>query len=1131
MAAQRNAVSGSLFWIASLMFFLSGGTGLAYQVIWFKRFAHVWGSSSLAFASVGASFLFGLGLGAYLIGRFADRMERPLRWYGVAEIAIGVLALLIPFQIAWLIQASAGFYPRLPDDPFWRYMVQFGITLLVVGPPTVLMGGTLPLLIRQLTARDGSLDQATGWLYAINTFGAAAGCYLTGFHFLPAFGLFGTNVACAFLNIAIGVAAVIVSMQASVVRAARPAPATPERAARAARPGSAEPSGGRISLTLLALYIAVGLSGLGALVLEMTWSRQLALVLGGSTYAYTSTLFVVLLGIALGSLIFHSILRPAASSPWLPFVVILVLAVSCLVGILLLPKLSVMLAEYRPSRNTLMGNGFVCVLASLILELVPAIAMGILFPLFVHLTHESAAKVGRAVGDVYAWNTLGSIFGASLTAVVLFPWIGTAGSVALATTAYLIALVLVLPVRSPLGLGLAATTLIAGAGIVWGIQKPRDPLYTNMGMYMYGNQIDRFLSLEKLYFAEGASSNVLVTKTNNDSVNLRVNGKVDASDGLDMHTQLGLAYFPRIFKHDARDVLVIGFGSGTTSGASLLFPETNVTCCEIEPAVYRAAPHFGHVNHRPYEKTREFLREQKQKQLSANQQLTPEDEAQIESEARFRIIFGDGRTTLQGSDKKFDLIISEPSNPWLAGVSNLFTEEFFEAAHKHLNEGGVLAQWIQTYNFTWADYLMIVRTLKTRFKHCGVVVLAGGADTILLASDKPLRPTQQDLAEMRKLIDASEEVSADLRKWYGTTDPAMLLMKSYKADDELLVAAVEKQPNQFLNNDLNLRLEFDAPLHLFQQLPDPINATVQMSRISDDDWIRNLGTLVGIEPNTPEYHVALADQSVALKNDSQALELYQKAIQLDSRHAPAYIGISAIHLRNKNADAAIALLRDLLKIEPENLDGLRALATAQMTRGQRQEAVELWKKVVELDPKDFKSLMQLSQIQLSEQKHAEAVATLARAHELQPDNVEVIAALGNEQMLLKNYTEAVKHFKEALRLRPISAAAIKASKNQTNTPIIWANNLAWLLATAPEAELRNGEEAVYWAKQACEATNYKPEFVDTLAAAYAEAGNFDEAVRFCQQFLDQSQFMKPEMIQAVKQRLKLYQTRQPYRES
>jgi tetratricopeptide (TPR) repeat protein len=202
-----------------------------------------------------------------------------------------------------------------------------------------------------------------------------------------------------------------------------------------------------------------------------------------------------------------------------------------------------------------------------------------------------------------------------------------------------------------------------------------------------------------------------------------------------------------------------------------------------------------------------------------------------------------------------------------------------------------------------------------------------------------------------------------------------------------------------------------------------------------------------------------------------------------------------------------------------------------MTRGQRQEAVELWKKVVELDPKDFKSLMQLSQIQLSEQKHAEAVATLARAHELQPDNVEVIAALGNEQMLLKNYTEAVKHFKEALRLRPISAAAIKASKNQTNTPIIWANNLAWLLATAPEAELRNGEEAVYWAKQACEATNYKPEFVDTLAAAYAEAGNFDEAVRFCQQFLDQSQFMKPEMIQAVKQRLKLYQTRQPYRES
>src|SRR5262249_48765664 len=156
---------------------------------------------------------------------------------------------------------------------------------------------------------------------------------------------------------------------------------------------------------------------------------------------------------------------------------------------------------------------------------------------------------------------------------------------------------------------------------------------------------------------------------------LRINGKVDASTSHDMETQLGLAYFPRCFAPRAREVLVIGFGSGTTCGASLLFPGTRVTCCEIEPGVFEAAAAFGAVNHRP------------------------------ERQSGFSMRFVDGRTAIQGSDRTYDLIISEPSNPWLAGVSNLFTQEFFRTARQHLNPGGVLAQWVQTYNFTLGDYL------------------------------------------------------------------------------------------------------------------------------------------------------------------------------------------------------------------------------------------------------------------------------------------------------------------------------------------------------------------------------------------------------------------------------------------
>jgi len=252
-ATAPSTIAPRLFWLASAMFFLSGGTGLAYQVIWFKRFAHVWGSSSLAFASVGGSFLFGLGLGAWLIGRQADRIDRPLRWYGVCEVAIGIAALAVPYAIQWLIAASSGIYAYLPDEPLARYLLQFCITLLVVGPPCVLMGGTLPLLIRELTARDGAIDQATGWLYAINTFGAAAGCYLTGFQLLPTAGLLATNNMAAGLNIAIGLAALWFSRQA------------PQRTASANTIASAsveQPSAGQSSpLGMFGLYLGVALAG------------------------------------------------------------------------------------------------------------------------------------------------------------------------------------------------------------------------------------------------------------------------------------------------------------------------------------------------------------------------------------------------------------------------------------------------------------------------------------------------------------------------------------------------------------------------------------------------------------------------------------------------------------------------------------------------------------------------------------------------------------------------------------------------------------------------------------------------------------------------------------------------------
>jgi predicted membrane-bound spermidine synthase/tetratricopeptide (TPR) repeat protein len=1060
-SSQLARTQNNLFWLASILFFISGGTGLVYQVIWFKRFAHLWGSSSLAFAAVGGSFLFGLGLGAYLIGRRADAVASPLRWYGICELLIGLLALATPLEIAALVNASVGLYEQIPEQPLARYVVQFLITLLVIGPPCILMGGTLPLLIRQLTARDGSLDQATGWLYAINTFGGAAGCYLAGFHFLPTLGMISTNNMTATVNILIG----LVSLAASGISRQVVLPQRQPKATAATSDAAWNPR-------LAALYVAAALSGCAALVLEMTWSRQLALVLGGSTYAYTATLFVVLVGIATGSLLFHTVLRKWASSPWLSIAVIGLMVGSVVAGTLLLPQLSQWLAPagVREWRGDQFWNGAICAGASAVVELLPAIGMGVLFPLFVHLTQASAAQVGETVGKVYAWNTAGSILGATFTAVVLFPWLGTAGSTALALGMYVVSLLAMLPWQgsgSLLRLGISAAI---GAAAVVLVAQPIDPRDTNLGLYLYGNVAPGWRDAnEVLFFDEGASCNVLVTRAPVNTTSLRVNGKVDASNSVDMATQIGLAYLPRLFKADAKDVLVIGFGSGCTSGHSLQFPDTRVTCCELEPAVYAAAKHFELVNRRPHEQTREWL-EARNKALPPGERLSPEE---IDRRARFSIVFGDGRTTIQASDKKYDLIISEPSNPWVAGCSNLFTKEFFRAAKQRLAPGGVLAQWIQTYNFTLEDYLLIVRTMQSEFPYYGILSLAAEGDTLLLASNEPLLPNPQRIAKLQTVVDANPQIRADLHAWFGQTELRWLLLNHYLLGKEQLDRIVDKSPSQVLNTDQNLRLEFNAPLRIFGKNDPETLAMKALPKAGEPTrarWVTQLATAMNLPSGTAECYVKLGNNSL---RQASSLECST------SQRGSVYLGC---------LQQAVNWYAMAQALEPKNTGAGVGIQRAKLMADEKTDRIKILEQLVELDPTDAESL-----------------------------------ALLGEHMGRGQHHEAVKYYLAALALRP--------DLSYSTRNYLWANNLAWTLATSPNPEVRNGAEAVRWARAAqAAAGDYDWQVLDTLAAALAESGDFSEAIEVSEELLKRFS-EQPELVADAKKRLELYHASQPFHES
>lgn len=1005
-----------VFWAASLLFFVSGATGLAYEVIWFKRFAHVWGSSNVALAAVVASFLCGLGVGAHFIGRWADQVRQPLRWYGWSELGIGALALLVPWELQLLSLVGVRLDQSLPLSPALRFAAQFLVTLLVIGPPCVLMGGTLPLLVRQFSAHDESLAQSTGWFYALNTFGAAAGCLLSGFLLLPTWGLLATNNLTALGNLAVGAAALRLTNLRS--RGKQPA-------AHSKRVAMADDGGQGAVVAPLRVYLSAALAGAAALILQIVWNRQLAVTLGGSTYAFSSTLFVVLFSIALGSLLYHAALKRREPSIMVVAGVMLLIAVGVLAGRYAWPGLCRWAGAARGARASAVYNAWLCIAVGGVMQWLPSLGGGVLFPLLAQWTRARGDSAGRVIGNLYAWNTLGAILGATCTALALFPAIGTTGATALALALYLGALLVLLDYDNARGLVRAAALAAAGGVCVWLGAQPGDPRQTNFGMYLYGViPIDH----DVIYFREGPASNVLVSEQRGVR-SLRVNGKVDASTGLDMQTQLGLAYFARMFQPQAHEVAVIGFGSGVTSGASALFTDTNVVCCEIEPAVYEAAPLFGDVNHKPYESP------------------------------QFSLVAADGRSYLQSCGRTFDLIVSEPSNPWLAGVSNLFTRDFFTSVKQRLNQRGVLVQWVQTYNFSVAEYALILRTLRSVFPHVTLVSLANGADTLLIASSASLVRTAADVAQMQKLIDALPAVQKDLRTYFESTDVRSLLLRHHALDDEGIKRLLAADDQQTINTDLNLRLEFDAPLRLFQ---------------------------------TDEREAHSVQYAITELRTPSGIERMAGGMGVDLPSSVCRLAVGRLY-RDK---AAIASPRE----RTNWLEGARReLESARRT-----------------DPQSLEAAAELGMLNMFTGRHPEALADFQDVLKKGLDTARVNGAIGSLLLDAKQPQKALPYLERAIELDPHEVTSL--------------NNLAWILCTVKKDSLRNGQRALALAQQACAATSYsQAELLDTMAAAMAELGRFDDAIDLTQQAVRRMRQAGRD-AKPMEARLRQFQAGRPVRE-
>ncbi len=775
-----------------LLFLLSGAVGLIYEVLWLRMLILIFGSTQFAVSTILTAFMAGLALGSFLFGRLIDRRGEPLRWYGYLEIGIGLYALLVPFLFDGLVPVYRWIWESFAPDFFVFSLLRFFFVLLVLILPTTLMGGTLPILSKFVTRRDDAIGLSVGSLYAVNTFGAVLGTAISGFVLIPVYGTQGTIGIAATLNLLVGLSALGLGMAA---RAAR-SPAV----SGGAPPAAAEPVERMPAEARLLLWVLGG-SGFVAMMYEIAWTRVLALVIGSSVYAFTIMLTTFLVGLAVGAAVFARLADRLRGRFAVEGLIALLTgtAVAAFGTMLLFNELPYQFARlYHDVRG---HNALIFTLKygiAFIVMLPPTLLLGGIFPLVVRACSPHLSRLGRSVGVVYSSNTIGTILGSFLSGFFLIPMVGIQNSLMLAILADLaLALVLVWgatrAVREVTGWPMARRLagvgflMLLGAGLAWA-KPPWDTIVMNSGVYQYADDMEepdltpegfqRFMveGLDLKYYREGMTTSVMVVKEQSTGVYLlAVNGKIDASSEGDLPTQLLSGHIPMLLAPDPKTALVIGFASGITVGAVTQYPVDKVTAVEIEPAILEASHWFDDFNHRPLE------------------------------DPRVRVVRNDGRNFLLVNDETFDVIISEPSNPWMTVASNLFTREFFQLGHRRLNPGGVFAQWLQLYGMSPDDLKALMRTFHSVFPHVLVFNTIEDADLILVGSDSPLRFDLDDLAA--RMENLSPMVDLRRVRVYTPED----LLSYFLFGTKEMARFTGKGP---LNTDDNALIEFRAPKSL-----------------------------------------------------------------------------------------------------------------------------------------------------------------------------------------------------------------------------------------------------------------------------------------------------------------------------
>ena len=817
-AKSLRAYSKSSIWLIGLCFILSGATGLIYEILWARMLGLVFGATTFAISAVLAAFMGGLALGSALAGKMASRIKRPLRAYGIIEIGIAVYAIVVPLVFSGIDYLYAfiweQFHPGFYAFSLWRFV----LSCLVLLVPTTLMGATLPILSAALLRSPNHKPTAVTRLYTCNLIGAIFGTIVAGFFLLPSLGVRLTIITAAAINFIVGIFAIIIDRrderkpaqdetikEATALEAAdSPASDVAEPPRSSDNPQSAihNPQSQRFWL------LCAVISGFVTISTQVAWTRVLTMIIGSSTYAFSIVVALFLLGLAGGAAIVAR-KKMTANLRRSIMNVELATAASLLLSIWMTNATPGLLIELGTSLqiNSWLGLLALQLLIAALLILFPAILMGMVMPLVLVWASEPGGDASvRKVGRSYAVNTLGAIAGAFMTGFILIPKMSTRSTILFAASLCLIlAGFAYRPARENVDRDLhrsLAAGATAGLIVLLLIIAPKMKLDDlSIGAYdglvrvlaksrgSVGETVNPGPDIHRLLlYREGPTATVSVR----DDWGIRsmaVNGRTNASDKDDMPTQVILGQLPILVAPRMENALIVGYGSGVSVGSLLQSEIKSLECVELEPTAIEAGEYFNHVN---------------------NQPLT---------DPRLRLIIDDARTYLRVNPTLYDMIVSEPSHPWVPGVANLFTQEFFELGRSRLKEDGVFVQWVQIYQLSTESLRSVLATYKSVFPHVLMFRVEGaakGKDLILVGSRQPLTLNRvgermQDTRVAKELSRIKINAPADLESWFV-------------CDETQLTPALD---GAVINTDDNMRVENRAPREAFLPVMEANSAWIE----------------------------------------------------------------------------------------------------------------------------------------------------------------------------------------------------------------------------------------------------------------------------------------------------------------